>query len=189
MPRRAALRVGWQIVVQQEHHLACFMRALLYYGVPLAGGHSKEGQACPNVMPTAEKSSEISAGHSQKAGFPPLRLRRREPKSKPVRATRTRLRSNDDGYQSRPAPALVAANIDEEVVGEGGLRVADNAGRAAEVPGDLADRVRAGRAASHSARSWLLPIQAGAGIAGTVIGNTSREKQGREISGARALRQ
>jgi hypothetical protein len=49
--------------------------------------------------------------------------------------------------------------------------------------------VRAGRAASHSARSWLLPIQAGAGIAGTVIGNTSREKQGREISGARALRQ
>ena len=75
-------------------------------------------------------------------------------------------------------------------VGEGGQRVADRASRAAEVFGDLADRVRAGAGgeplgnlAAKLAVAEAGLAGAGQEIAGAVIGNTSGKNEGRENCG------
>jgi hypothetical protein len=77
-------------------------------------------------------------------------------------------------------------------VGEGGQRVADRAGRPAEVFGDLADRVRAGAGGQPLGNlatklAVAEPALRRGGSSGAVIGNTFGKTRGRELR-AGALR-
>jgi hypothetical protein len=80
-------------------------------------------------------------------------------------------------------------------VGEGGQRVADRAGRPAEVFGDLADRVRAGAGGEPlgNLAAKLAVAEAALRGRGRNSGGGHREylrkMRGREIAGVRALRQ
>ena len=78
-------------------------------------------------------------------------------------------------------------------VGESGQRVADRAGRAAEVPGDLADRVRAragGQPLGNLAAKLAVAepaLRGRGGNSGAVIGNTSGKTRGPGIAGGRGF--